>query len=569
MELELDTQSYNSPYCQSTHLADDEGDEHGAHAAQHWIAAEGPYRDYVMSLQGADPRLRQRDPKAKSQNTPWLDAQTRVVVLDLEADSTAFSEPRYFTGAQSQALEDFLATDPAPPSGSETRVSKERRRVVILEGLSPTFIALLGQHFGLHPSIFVEHERVLVMNMNAGGESDGLPLPSALRLRDHMVMKYHEPMELDPVPSSFRLSCGSSGRHIATSRFNGVFSQVGIVRRKCSWWSKTEEDGRGWECLVICDPPVTKVRTGEGEATFVKARPYQGGYVDFMPQVRGGTMGAGPPRTAMLNDLVYYLRTEAQHVDLARAETSVGVFVRKMIASHYLKHSEHLRATLSYMQRGLSRKQDLALLTMEQVEELWSDIQAWERRMGEYCEDLEAIMLPLGIPLSPPSLGRGSGSTAWTDSAADYQFLLTRLRALRHRTECLNSAITGLANIAGNRQAYKEQQLAVQEAKRSIREAKSTKAITLLGLFFIPLAYTSSLFSMTDAFAPGGLYFWVYWAASFPLILLVLLGYYVLDWGYTDDGAAWSPVTFRASLRKRLGRPEAAAGTAGTAKPCS
>lgn len=91
-----------------------------------------------------------------------------------------------------------------------------------------------------------------------------------------------------------------------------------------------------------------------------------------------------------------------------------------------------------------------------------------------------------------------------------------RLQALRHRTECLNSAITGLAKIVGNRQAYKEQQLGVQEAKRSIREAKSTKAITLLGLFFIPLAYTSSLFSLTDSFAPGGLYFWVYWAASFP-----------------------------------------------------
>lgn len=251
MELELDTQSYNSPYCNSTHLADEDGED-GALAAQHWLAAEGPYRDYVTSLQGADPRLRQRDPKAKAQNTPWLDAQTRVAVLDFEADSAAFSEPVYFTGAQSQALGDFLAAGPAPPSDSETRaqerVPKDRRRVVILEGLSPTFIALLGQHFGLHPSIFIEHERVLVMNMNAGGESDGLPLPSCLRLRDHMVMKYHEPMELDPIPSSFRLSCGSSGRHIATSRFNGVFSKVGIVRRKCSWWSKTREDGRGWEC---------------------------------------------------------------------------------------------------------------------------------------------------------------------------------------------------------------------------------------------------------------------------------------------------------------------------------
>lgn len=251
MELELDAPSYNSPYRNSGHLADEDNEE-GTLAAQHWLAAEGPYRDYVASLQGADPRLRQRDPKATAQNTPWLHAQTRVAVLDLEADSAAFNEPRYFTGAQSQALKDFLADGPAPPSDSDTgapgSAPGDRRRVVILEGLNPTFIALLGQHFGLHPSIFVEHERVLVMNMNAGGENDGLPLPSALRPRDHMVMKYHEPMELEPIPSSFRLSCGSSGRHIATSRFNGVFSNVGIVRRKCSWWSKTREDGRGWEC---------------------------------------------------------------------------------------------------------------------------------------------------------------------------------------------------------------------------------------------------------------------------------------------------------------------------------
>lgn len=123
MELELDTQSYNSLYYNSTHLVG-EDDEDGALAAQHWLAGEGPYRDHVKSLRDADPRLRQRDPKAQAQNTPWLDAQTRFTVLDLEADSTAFSEPKYFTGAQSHALEDFLADGLAPPSGLETQAQE-------------------------------------------------------------------------------------------------------------------------------------------------------------------------------------------------------------------------------------------------------------------------------------------------------------------------------------------------------------------------------------------------------------------------------------------------------------
>jgi hypothetical protein len=32
-----------------------------------------------------------------------------------------------------------------------------------------------------------------------------------------------------------------------------------------------------------------------------------------------------------------------------------------------------------------------------------------------------------------------------------------------------------------------------------------------------------------------------------------MLGYYVLDWGYTDDGAAWSPQTFWKSVQVKMG----------------
>lgn len=156
----------------------------------------------------------------------------------------------------------------------------------------------------------------------------------------------------------------------------------------------------------------------------------------------------------------------------------------------------------------------------------------WERRTSEYCEDIEAIMIQLGIPLERPQPHRAGEEpeVSWTDSAADY---------LRHRAEHLNSALTRLAKIATNRQAVRQQQLAVQafqEQRRSTREAKRTKAVTLLGLLFIPIAYTSSLFSMSEPFRPGDPQFWIYFVASAPLVVLVILGYYILDWGYTDDG---------------------------------
>lgn len=59
-----------------------------------------------------------------------------------------------------------------------------------------------------------------------------------------------------------------------------------------------------------------------------------------------------------------------------------------------------------------------------------------------------------------------------------------------------NTSMTGLASIAGNRQA--------------LEESKRVKRLNLLALLFIPLAYTSSLFSMQDNYALNKQKFWVY-----------------------------------------------------------
>ena len=45
-------------------------------------------------------------------------------------------------------------------------------RVFILEGLHPNFIAVLGAHFKMHPSIFVDHERIVVISPYTRQESD-------------------------------------------------------------------------------------------------------------------------------------------------------------------------------------------------------------------------------------------------------------------------------------------------------------------------------------------------------------------------------------------------------------
>jgi hypothetical protein len=310
--------------------------------------------------------------------------------------------------------------------------------------------------------------------------------------------------------------------------------------------------------LVVCDPPVQRVRTGDSYSTeyMVDTWPYQGGYLDFVPeeeQIRAYLEHgrSGPPRTSFLDDLSFYLQTHTRLVDMSDPD-AVSVFIKKIVVSQYLKQTEHLRAILSGIQRGLTRKQDLTRMPMWKVEALWSDMQGWERRMGEYCEDLESIMLQLDIPMvqpSGPTIGKTPPSSAyhnttrftkqmerrllWQDSTADFQYVYHRFRELRHRAEGLNAAVTGLASISGNRLAFRQQM-------RSIREAKRAKALTILGLLFIPLAFVSSIFSMTEPYGPGGEKFWEYFVVLVPLVVLVFGGYYCLDRGYDLYGGPWS-----------------------------
>jgi Mg2+ and Co2+ transporter CorA len=109
----------------------------------------------------------------------------------------------------------------------------------------------------------------------------------------------------------------------------------------------------------------------------------------------------------------------------------------------------------------------------------------------------------------------------------------------------------GFATMVENRQAFLAQQIAVQHSEESLSASRSMKALTLVGIIFIPLAFTSSLFSMTEHFAPGSKYFWVYLAVAIPLVLLVVFGYAILDWGFNSKVELSLGVMLRSVREKR------------------
>ena len=252
--------------------------------------------------------------------------------------------------------------------------------------------------------------------------------------------------------------------------------------------------------VILCDPqlfhlsPAPKeVVPGDGTLRPIsnvreelKNTPFQDGYVDFIPPVPHDKIRDKKQHQhkSMLRDMLHYYQ---QHSDLfsqeewATPETS-AIYLKKIVAAHYLQLVDYIKAMLPSLELRL---------TTAWVEEQgqWKSLQTISRRCGNYRDDIEDAMLSLGYPLDGQvnSSARLQAST-WKDCEKDFQYVYFRLKILKERADNLMQAMTGLASIAGNRQ--------------NLEEAKRVKRLNLLALLFIPLAYTSSLFSMQDNYAP-------------------------------------------------------------------
>jgi hypothetical protein len=210
------------------------------------------------------------------------------------------------------------------------------------------------------------------------------------------------------------------------------------------------------------------------------------------------------------------------------AMRDLTVFPKKIIASQYLQLIEYHSAILGSMEFPLQRKKDFHSVQTTLLEGQWSDIQLICSRCDRYLKDVEFIMLQLGIPRTEPDTS--IAGLSWTDSChADFQHVYAQLKALKSRAVFFNESLTGLTGIIGNARS-------LTEARRSIREAKTVKILTFLAMVFIPLSFTTGLFSMGEDYLPGKSSFWTFFAVSLPMVLFVFGIAVLLDLGYDEKG---------------------------------
>jgi hypothetical protein len=91
----------------------------------------------------------------------------------------------------------------------------------------------------------MRHERPVVYTSEHYRVHDTVRLPSQLDRQDNFQIKYYEMLHLDREPESSFMHCYRTARHIGITRLNGKYQQAVIARRKCSFWSRANEQG-GW-----------------------------------------------------------------------------------------------------------------------------------------------------------------------------------------------------------------------------------------------------------------------------------------------------------------------------------
>lgn len=120
------------------------------------------------------------------------------------------------------------------------------RRVYVLEGLNPEFIAILSAHLSIGNSIFAEQQRPTAPEVGI------TPLTSVLTVRDYVNLAYGELIALPPgIRDQFTLRCSVTHRQITVQRILGEFLPGATAHHRCSLWKRVYEPEKNWDCAFV------------------------------------------------------------------------------------------------------------------------------------------------------------------------------------------------------------------------------------------------------------------------------------------------------------------------------
>ena len=168
----------------------------------------------------------------------------RIACFEFHADSMTSEAPLKTVFNGLEELKAYLSQTPAA-----SLIFSPTRRIFVMEGLQPSYIAELGRELKVDPRVCFRHQRFALWESTVPTAGNSLRLPSVIAEEGSFCMDYCQLMHLNTVSQDFTSRCAENERHIASSRQGRSegrkFDGIGIAHRKASFWSRKLDNG-GW-----------------------------------------------------------------------------------------------------------------------------------------------------------------------------------------------------------------------------------------------------------------------------------------------------------------------------------
>jgi CorA-like Mg2+ transporter protein len=225
--------------------------------------------------------------------------------------------------------------------------------------------------------------------------------------------------------------------------------------------------------------------------------------------------------TSPFDETIFYwmnLTNEEGIREVQKNSVDAAHHLLKFIAYHWINTLEAVSHTLAqseYFSDDNPATRPKHMSTAEWKREFYKVVESsrkinYFRRQMIYFENAMNLNLErLGTSLD---CDIQSGNTpvlprALSDAHKDFKVLAARLKPLRDRADNLSTVANDIASL--------------RAAFQAIEDSATGLSLSILATFIFPFTLVASMFSIADDFLPGSKHFWVFFAVSIPLSMVI------------------------------------------------
>ncbi|CRG91620.1 Cytoplasmic dynein 2 heavy chain 1 [Talaromyces islandicus] len=406
-------------------------------------------------------------------------------------------------------------------------------RILIVEDVSRELMEFLGSSLAIDPFFLASH--VYTPYREISMQTPNLAtLPSRNRHQRYFNTHYHRTLELPERCDYLRQL--HTVRAMNISRKLAVLppthgTSIGLAQHALSIHLFTQEEHGGhWLCLMLVDSSIpngllsldSRDKTAkERWARFnLRTKLFLSGYEDFLdpPEVYTASADAWEPpsRLGMLEDLTYYWSRKwpADFDSTNPTLLSLCFYPLKIIAAEWMNVLAVMNYHIKRYEYSIEGQKTIAQ-DLDRLNTDLNSLQRWKRRNLSSQQKIRAIRSFVDSHVASHVAG---GLTTTIEQGYsmnpcclvdDFAYLTTSLTQYSERLESMLPVVMSLVQIS--------------DTRRSLAEAANISRLTYLAFVFVPLSFTSSLFSMNADISPGGRQFWIYFAVAVPITAAAFL----------------------------------------------